>query len=261
VRADPTRVIGRSIWTTGVYDLAVSEVLVRLITPGDTVIDAGANVGYMTLLVSVAAGPDGRVLCYEPHPALFAVLAQNVSAARAQFALAQAELYNAALGERPGTAELLLPEDFGSNDGTARIASAADSPEAPRFSVPMLTLDDALGDGTAAVLKLDVEGFELTVLRGARLALAARRIRHIVFEDHAVIGSEVVQFLRNQGYQVYSVGWSMRGVSLCPVEAGNMAKDYEPPNFVASVDTADLVERCRPGGWSVLSTRLSRRCT
>src|SRR5438876_809414 len=67
---DPTKVIGRSILTTGIYDLAVSEVLARLIKPGDTVIDAGANIGYMTMLASFAAGPNGKVLSFEPHPDL-----------------------------------------------------------------------------------------------------------------------------------------------------------------------------------------------
>ena len=56
VLADSTKTIGQSIRTTGLYDLAVSEVLARLIDPGDTVVDAGANVGYMTVLAAAAAG-------------------------------------------------------------------------------------------------------------------------------------------------------------------------------------------------------------
>ena len=74
---DPTRAIGRSIVTTGLFDLAVSELLARLIDPGDIVVDAGANVGYMTVLAATAAGRSGRVLAFEPHPELFAVLCQN----------------------------------------------------------------------------------------------------------------------------------------------------------------------------------------
>jgi hypothetical protein len=62
VIADPAKMIGRSLFTTGIYDIAVSEILARLIKPGDTVVDAGANVGYMTLLAGVAAGSSGRVL-------------------------------------------------------------------------------------------------------------------------------------------------------------------------------------------------------
>src|SRR5207253_2638751 len=54
--ADPTKTIGRSIRTTGIYDIGVSELLARLIRPGDTTIDVGANVGYMTLLMGALAG-------------------------------------------------------------------------------------------------------------------------------------------------------------------------------------------------------------
>src|SRR5512138_2207904 len=81
--ADPGRAIGRSLLTTRVFDLAVSEAMARLISPGDTVIDAGANVGYMTVLAAMAAGAKGRVLAFEPHSELFAILQANIAAARA----------------------------------------------------------------------------------------------------------------------------------------------------------------------------------
>jgi FkbM family methyltransferase len=250
--ADPTKAIGLSIATTGVYDLAVSEALARLIAPGDTVIDAGANVGYMTVLASVAAGPQGRVLAFEPHPELFAVVQQNVDAARRRFRIARTELHNLALGSRRGAAELLLPTDFGINDGIGRIASA-DAVGGRSLRVSMDTLDTLLGDDSAAVLKLDVEGFELEVLRGAVRALETRRIRHIVFEDHAVDESEVVRLLRDAEYRVYSLGWTMRGPSLSPVEHGSSATVYEAPNFVASIEPDQVLERCGRKGWTVLN--------
>ena len=46
--------LGRCLATTGIYNLAVSELLFRLIRPGDLVIDAGANVGYMSVLAATA---------------------------------------------------------------------------------------------------------------------------------------------------------------------------------------------------------------
>jgi FkbM family methyltransferase len=259
VCADPTRTIGRSILTTGVYDLAVSEVLARLISPGETVIDAGANVGYMTLLAAVAAGPEGKVLTFEPHPELFAVIEKNVGAARKDFQIAQIELHNAALGDRSGTAELLLPEGLAANDGIARIATASDGAVGVRISVKMETLDDALQDGIASVLKLDVEGFELQVLQGAAPALRSGRIRHIVFEEHQIEGSDVVAFLRTFGYRIFAVGWSLRGIALQPVEAGRLATDYEAASYIASIAPEEVTKRCRPRGWSVLRRCCARR--
>ena len=109
VIADPTRAIGRSIVTTGVFDLAVSELLARLIAPGDTVVDAGANVGYMTVLAATAAGR-GRVIAFEPHPDLFPVLRQNAEYA-ARFGC-RVEPRQAALSDAPGTAALRVPSIF-----------------------------------------------------------------------------------------------------------------------------------------------------
>ena len=81
-----------------------------------------------------------------------------------------------------------------------------------------------LASGSAGVLKLDVEGFEESVLRGAPAALGQRRIRHIVLEDHHRSASPVVEHLRGAGYQVFSLGWSMRGIVVRPVESGSLEK-------------------------------------
>jgi FkbM family methyltransferase len=257
--ADPTKVIGRNILLGGLYDLPVSEMLARLIRPGDTVIDVGANVGYTTLLASVAAGPGGRVISFEPHPDLFAILERNTAAGREQFHIAETVLHRAALGETAGTAELVVPPQFEKNDGVARIDPHG-TPGPDRISVSMETIDEVLGDGTADVLKIDVEGFELQVLRGAARALVSRRIRHIVFEDYDIKHSEVVRYLEGLGFRIFSVGWSMRGLVVAPAEIGSLATGLDAPNFVASIDPEVVVELGRSRGWLVLSKRLTRRC-
>lgn len=121
VIADPRKTIGRSIWTTGIYDLTVSEVLARLIRPGDTVLDAGANVGYMTLLAGVAAGPSGHVVAWEPHPDLYSVLRRNVLAVSAAGRCADISVRHAALGQSGGVANLIIPPEIDSNDGLSYI--------------------------------------------------------------------------------------------------------------------------------------------
>lgn len=257
VIADPTRTIGHSILTTGLYDLAVSEVLFRLISPRDTVVDAGANVGYMTLLAGIAAGPGGRVLSFEPHPDLFAMLERNVGNARANWRTSEFETHQAALGDSPGVADLHLPADFETNDGVARIGSGAGGRS---LTVQVTTLDEELRDERASVLKLDVEGFEPQVLRGAERALRERRIRHIVFEDHSVADSEVVRILGGAGYQLFALGWSMRGLRVEPIEAGNLATRYEAPSFIATWEPEEVMARCRPRGWLALRRR-AMSCT
>ena len=254
VIVDPTRAIGRSIVTTGLFDLTVSEVHARLIDAGDTVIDAGANVGYMTVLAATAAGRAGRVVAFEPHPELFAVLQQN--AAYAMRSGCRVEARQVALGETRGHALLRIPQSFADNDGMATLAGGATaSVEAVQVGVERL--DDVIDTG-ASVLKLDVEGFEASVLRGAQRLLAGRRLRHIVFEDHDAERSEVVRLLKASGYRLFAIGWSMRGLVLGPIERGPRAAPFEAPSFVATTEPEAVIARTAPRGWQVLSAGFSR---
>jgi FkbM family methyltransferase len=254
VIVDSTKTIGRSIVTTGLFDLTVSETLARLIDAGDTVIDAGANVGYMTVLAATAAGRGGRVLAFEPHPELFAVLQQN--AAYAAQSGCRVEARQVALGESRGQALLRIPPFFADNDGMATLVDGGPAP-VQAVQVVVERLDDLIDSG-ASVLKLDVEGFEASVLRGAQRLLSERRLRHIVFEDHDMERSEVVRLLKASGYRLFAIGWSMRGLVLGPIERGPLAARFEAPSFVATTEPEALIARTAPRGWQVLSARFSR---
>jgi FkbM family methyltransferase len=252
VIVDPTRAIGRSIVTTGLFDLAVSEVLARLIDSGDTVIDAGANVGYMTVLAGTAAGRAGRVLAFEPHPELFEVLQRNAAYA-SRFGCA-IEARQVALGERQGLASLRIPASFAGNDG---LATLVDGPAAGSVPVTVERLDDVV-DGPVSVMKLDVEGSEASVLRGAHRLLTGHRLRHIVFEEHDAGRSEVVRMLTDAGYHLFALGWRMRGLVIRPIEHGRATTPYEAPSYVATTAPDDVIARTARRGWRVLSPRFSR---
>jgi FkbM family methyltransferase len=259
--ADPTSGIGRSILTTGVYDLTVSELLARLIEPGDTAIDAGTGIGYMTLLSAVAAGPRGRVVACEPHPTLFALADENVHAAREHQAMAPVEFHNVALGEREHEATLVLPPDFERTDGLSR-ASASVVSASRAIPVSVRPLDDVLESAPARVLRLDVEGYEMPALRGARRALESHRIGNVVFADDDVERSDVRRFLQALGYHVYSVDWSIRGLALRPLPPPRPAAGgSETPRYLASVEPGFVFSRCRTRGFTVLGDRLLRRAS
>jgi FkbM family methyltransferase len=258
--ADPRRTIGHSIRTTGLYDIAVSEALARLISPGDTVVDAGANIGYMSVLAARVAGPAGTVISFEPHPDLFGILEQNIATDARNGLSARVQCSQRALGATSGTARLHLPADFGTNDGTASVvdvgASAVDSIE-----IHVETLDNVLDTRCVAVLKLDVEGYEPQVLRGASKALAAHHINHIVFEDHSVEGSEVVRLLTGFGYQILALGWSIPGPVVRPLQAGSLAARYEAPSYIATTDTTAVMTSLARRGWKVLGDLPGPRAT
>ncbi|HUQ71544.1 MAG TPA: FkbM family methyltransferase, partial [Planctomycetaceae bacterium] len=256
VLADPGRAIGRSIATTGVFDLAVSELLARLIRRDDRVIDAGANIGYMTLLAATCLGESGHVDAFEPHPGIYEVLCKNLIPI-GQDALSQSvTLHRQALGPAVGTADLHIPNDFAGNDGVASIA-ASDKSDGVNLPVEVTTLDVVLGMNDVGVLKLDVEGYEEAVLRGAESALTGGRIRDIVFEDHDAEQSPAIRLLEDAGYDVYSVGWNLHQLVLNPMaDHRRNAHEYEAPSYVATRDSGALFQRLKRPGWMVLSARL-----
>lgn len=257
VIADPSKTIGRSLFTTGIYDLAVSEMMARLIRPGDTVVDAGANIGYMTLLAGVAAGPSGRVVSWEPHLELFRVLESNVASLNARGGGARISIRNAALGPEPGRAELILPAHMDANDGVAYIGEPTSAHRSTTVAVE--TVDDIVGDAPIAVMKLDVEGAELGVLTGARRALGDGRVTHIVFEDHVGAESPVARMLVANGYRIFAIGWSVGGLQLGEDPHERLTTAYEAPSFVASLAPQDVIDVCRAQGWKTLSQRFSGR--
>src|SRR6202011_457897 len=68
IEIDINETIGNSIYSTRIYDLALSETLWRLIEPGNFVLDIGANIGFTTSLCSYKAGVTGKVWAFEPNP-------------------------------------------------------------------------------------------------------------------------------------------------------------------------------------------------
>ncbi len=243
VRVNPAETIGRAVWTTGVYDLAVCEVLSRLMPNGGAAIDAGANVGVLATLLAARAGPTGRVECFEPHPLLAGRLRDNL----ARYA-PQARVHAVALSDRVGFARLVSPPDFATNEGLGRLA---DGPTADGIEVPTATLDALFPATCFDVLKLDVEGHEAAVLRGANGLLGRGAIRHVVFEDHAIATSAAASILTAAGYTLWQLGWTLRGPATAALTAPRLCRSYEAPSFLATLDPAGAAAILAPRGWRV----------
>ncbi len=244
---DPAETIGRAIWTTGVYDIAVSEVLYRLTGPGAVAVDAGANIGYMTSILAARAGAGGAVFAFEPHPAVADRLRENAARIGRLPGAARVEVRQVALSDAEGEARLVLPDEFASNNGVGFLA--AGSGGANEFAVRTQRLDDLFPDGRIDVMKMDVEGHEPAVLRGAAGLLAGRRIGHLVFEAHDGPDGEACRLLRAAGYTVFQVGWRINGPVLAPSDAPPVCKPYEAPSYLATADPAAAMASGRPAGW------------
>lgn len=118
----------------------------------------------------MACGERGRVWSFEPHPELVAELRANVGLWGA--AGAAVRVVAKALGETEGEATLVQTAEFAQNRGTSSVVAGevVEKAEERRFSVELTRLDSICsGEASFALLKIDVEGGELAVLRGRRV--------------------------------------------------------------------------------------------
>jgi FkbM family methyltransferase len=147
-----------------------------LVTPGDWVIDVGANIGHYTLRLARLVGPEGRVFAFEPVLQTFELLAANV--ARAGFR--NVTLINAAASDEAGVVAIDVPSiaETGLQDFySARIS--ADTAGVPVFRMPVGAIPFP---SPIRLVKIDAEGHEPAVLHGLEPIL--RRDRpHLIVED------------------------------------------------------------------------------
>jgi FkbM family methyltransferase len=179
------------------YNLEELDFL-RAHTPqGGVFVDVGANVGTYTLALARHVGTGGKVIAIEPHPVTHARLAFN----RVASGFSQVVLIAAAAG--PSDGELLIETD-GDNLGASHIVSREHAGNAIR--VPSLRLQRILDDaGVSRVdaLKIDVEGFEDSVLTGFfREAPQALWPRAIVIEhlSRNEWQDDCIADMRSRGY-------------------------------------------------------------
>ncbi|MCB0793252.1 MAG: FkbM family methyltransferase [Flavobacteriales bacterium] len=140
----------------------------RLLRPTDVVVDIGANIGIRTLAFARSV-PMGRVISFEPHPASFKRLQEHVALNK----LTHVQVVNKGIGPMERSERLF--EVVSSNSGMNRIVADPDRMgDLPYIEVriaPLHTELQALGIGHVDAIKLDVEGFEMEVLRGAKEVL------------------------------------------------------------------------------------------
>ena len=173
------------LWS-GVHELEVQRALVDLLRPGMTFWDIGAHAGYFTILASRLVGPTGVVVAFEPHP----VTRQRLEAA-------------VAANERSNV--VVLPFAVGAERATCRLYDAAASAmnslvrheTAEGVDVKCLRLQDVAAP-PPSLIKLDVEGVEIEVLRAASDWLTEKRPRVIAEfasqEDMAAATSSLARF-------------------------------------------------------------------
>jgi FkbM family methyltransferase len=155
-------------------EIPMLMVLLSLLEPEATFVDCGANVGTWAANVASMARilPGIKVLAFEPHPDTFARLTRTMAP------YTGVECYNLALSDR--RCELQMSEGAGSQ--TFGVARSHFQIEHEARAVEARPLDEFLGDRQRILIKVDVEGHEYEVLRGARQALSSGRVRAVLID-------------------------------------------------------------------------------
>ena len=205
---DPGDSVSRAILETGTWEPDTWQAIAEHLQPGGTFVDVGAHIGYYSLKAARIVGEGGRVIAIEPNPETLQRLRDNIRASGATVVSVQPY----ACADLESTLEFFAAQ--GSNTGgssLARASAARDRQSVRAYQVRARTLDAILAEAGLSrvdVVKIDTEGAELSVLRGAQLTLA--RYRPVVVAElwegtltaMGTSPAEVAQFLRSQGYSV-----------------------------------------------------------
>lgn len=203
--------IGRALELYGEYSDSEGEVFNQLLSHGQVVVEVGANIGAHTLHLAKLVGPTGLVMAFEPQRIVFSLLCANL-VLNEQF---HAVPIRGALGSEPGTIKVptLDPwalQNFGGLELHGHTAGE---------DVPVGRLDDHRLPGLR-LLKIDVEGMETDVLRGATKTIQTHRPIIYTENDRREKSAELIKLLFELGYEPY---W-------------HVAPMFNPNNFAGNKD-------------------------
>jgi FkbM family methyltransferase len=206
--------LGRRMYRYGVlYEDPDFAVLRAVLRPGDVFLDCGANVGAYTLAASKLVGGGGVVISFEASPDTRASLVQNI----AENALANVRVEPFAVSDARGRATLF---SRGVNDGFSSFAPEvqAGAVAVDVETVPLDSVWEECGRPSVRLIKIDVEGAEFRVLRGAEETLTTTRpwilieIEPAHLQRQGASEAMVREFLVRCGYEEIAASWSSPNV-------------------------------------------------
>lgn len=166
----------------------------RLISPGDWVLDIGANVGQYTKRFSELVGDSGRVIAFEPVPDTFELLTANAQ----RFRQKNVTLFNAAASDQCVALGMAIPT---LSSGLSNYYAAHLTPTANGLTVLTFPIGNLLFPHSIRLAKIDAEGHELAVLRGME-NLLRRDQPTLIVETFA---ADVEKFLLGFGYRMKQI--------------------------------------------------------
>ncbi|MEP2767770.1 MAG: FkbM family methyltransferase [Paracoccaceae bacterium] len=186
--------IGRSLVKYGEFSPVEAQFYNSIVRPGQTVIEAGANLGCFTLQFAQLVGPNGRVLAFEPQRQVFQMLCGNL----ALNGISNTETWQAALGSEPG--QLIVP--VANFDAPGNFGGVSVAEQGKGDVVPSITID-SLGLNACHLIKADVEGMEREVLLGARQTIAEFQPLLYLENDRREKSPDLIRLIQEMDYSAY----------------------------------------------------------
>ena len=182
----------------------VDPTLIRLVVEyvqEDMIVwDVGANLGLFAATASMQVGPNGRVVAFEPDPWLMSILKQSFGKSQSHFQ--NIELEQFAIAEATGQRNFGIARRSRSSNALVGYGSTQMGGARRVVQVQARTLDSFLDSSVPDLLKIDVEGAELEVLRGGKQTLAdARPI--VICEVSSDVTGEVTALFDSYNYRIF----------------------------------------------------------
>ncbi|HXJ17486.1 MAG TPA: FkbM family methyltransferase [Candidatus Polarisedimenticolia bacterium] len=201
--------IQRAMWG-GCYEPHVRRCLAALIRPGDSILEVGAHIGYLTTFEALCVGPQGRVFAFEADPDNYSRLSSHTRGVPWVSAVRKA------VWESSGTLIFERSATQGES-GWGTLTSVRDLRAGAHIPVEAISLDDWLTTETVTAihgLKIDAEGSETAILKGARRFLNRFRpwlileTNDILLRQASTSARELIEVLDSYGYSAFAFDWS-----------------------------------------------------
>jgi len=205
---------------SGGYETHIAALIELLLPLEGVFLDIGSNWGWFSLFVASIRGFRGQIHAFEPFPTSFKDLQSTVVQAGLD---KQIKCHNLALSEQAGNVSMFLPDKFQSGQAVMQ-----DTHPGEIGRIQALTLD-SLELAKVSMIKMDVEGSEAKVIRGAKKTLA--RCQPMIVMENGRHFSEVRKtldpffLLQDSGYQFFHIAW--------------LRKDQERPYLLGDDDDSD----------------------
>jgi len=229
---DQNDMISRKIFLRGGFESEVVGVISKLLRPGMVFFDVGANIGVFSIIASKIVGPSGQVHSFEPDPLNFRRLVNNIRENNAINIRAN----RIALMDREGTVAL---RSFAKN-GLGAFSSVGE-PVArkslariisqPVTSSTLQRYASGMGIRRIDVMKVDVEGAELMVLKGGEKLLRVTKAPAIICEFNASAVKALKYDLQELRYYIESLGYAIFRITDNYGHLTRIGENLEIPNY------------------------------